>query len=363
MAPRLSERSPSRANVFDVLRLAGALAVLVSHCYPLTGRGEPVADLTGQTLGDIGVSVFFAISGFLVTRSWSMQPSLWPFAAKRALRLLPALFVASWLTALVLGPIVTSLPLSTYFTTPQTWIYPARASLLITFNGRLPGVFESNPFPDAVNGSLWTLPVEATAYALVAVLGIVVVLQRREVMAAFLALLLIASAPGIDLASHLSHGADDTIAAGNLSAVLHLMTTFVAGATLYAWRDRITLSWLWFAVLAALWVVAWNSSWTLVTSNIVIAYGVLVLAYRGPLALEAVARPGDVSYGVYIYAFPVQQTIVHAWAGITPLALLLIAAPVSYLLGLASWRLIEARALSLKGRLVRRASARGALVG
>jgi peptidoglycan/LPS O-acetylase OafA/YrhL len=191
----------------------------------------------------------------------------------------------------------------------------------------------------------------------------VAVIQRREVVTALLVLLLIASAPGIDLASHVTHGNNNTVAAGNLSSVLHLMTTFVAGATLYAWRERVTLSWLWFGVLAALWVIAWNSSWTLVTSNIVIAYGVLVVAYRAPLALEALARPGDVSYGVYIYAFPVQQTIVHAWGAITPLALLLIAAPVSYLLGLASWRLIEARALSLKGRLVRRASARGALVG
>src|SRR5262249_26282607 len=157
-----------------------------------------------------------AISGFLVTRSWSMQPALRPFAVKRALRLLPALFVASWLTALVLGPLVTSLPLSTYFTTPQTWIYPARASLLITFNVRRPGCFESNPFPDAVDGSLWTRPVAATAYALVAVLGLVAVPQRREVVTALLVLLLIASAPGIDLASHVTHGNNNTVAAGNL---------------------------------------------------------------------------------------------------------------------------------------------------
>ena len=158
MAPRLSARSASRDNVFDVLRLAAAMAVLFSHCYPLTGRDEPVLGVTGETLGDIGVSVFFAISGFLVTRSFMLDSRPRAFAAKRALRLLPALIVCVWLLALVLGPLTTTLPLSDYLTTPQTWIYPLRSSLLVTFAGHLPGVFGSNPLPDAVDGSLWTAP-------------------------------------------------------------------------------------------------------------------------------------------------------------------------------------------------------------
>lgn len=353
MAPRLSERSPSRANIFDVLRLLAALGVLVSHSYPLTGHSEPVSELTGQTLGDLGVTVFFAISGFLVARSWATQPSLVPFAVKRALRLLPALVVAVWLTALVLGPLVTTRSVTDYFTTPQTWIYPARASLLVTFDGRLPGVFESNPLPAAVNGSLWTLPVEAAAYVLVAVLGMLALLHRRALMAVLLGLFLVAAAPGVDIASHLPQGADDTTATGNLGVVIHLIGAFVAGAALFAWRERIVLSWWWLAALAALWVVSWESSWTPITATIFIAYAVLVLAYRGPLVLNAVARPGDVSYGVYIYAFPVQQTIVLAWDGISPLALTMLAAPVTYLLGLASWRLVEVRALAHKPRPAR----------
>jgi peptidoglycan/LPS O-acetylase OafA/YrhL len=350
MAPRLSERSGSRANVFDVLRLTAAMAVLFSHCYPLTGRAEPVQRVTGETLGDIGVSVFFAISGFLVARSFLGQPTLRAFAAKRALRLLPALIICVWLLALVMGPIVTTRSFPDYLTAPQTWIYPLRSSVLITFAGKLPGVFETNPLPAAVDGSLWTLPVEAFAYAIVALLGVLALLHRPAALFGLAALGLLAISPIVDIASHLPHGAQNTAAGGNLEIVIHVLAVFAIGSALYAAREKIVLWWWLAALLGALWVVTWNTSWTLVTASLFLPYAVLVIAYRAPLRLEMLARPGDVSYGVYVYAFPVQQMVVLAWASVTPLAMLVIAAPVTYLLGFASWRLVESRALAMKGR-------------
>jgi peptidoglycan/LPS O-acetylase OafA/YrhL len=352
MGPRLSERSGSRANVFDVLRLAAALAVLLSHCYPLTGRDEPFARVTGETLGDVGVSVFFAISGFLVARSWASQPGLRPFAAKRALRLLPALIICVWLLALVLGPFATTLSLGDYLTTPQTWIYPLRSSVLITFAGRLPGVFEHNPFVNAVDGSLWTLPLEACCYLMVAVLGALALLHRRALLAAGVVVGLVALSPPVDIASHLPGGGQNTVAGGNAQIVIHLVLLFLTGSLLFAARDRVRLSWWVAGALGVLWVVSWKSEWVVVTASPFVPYAILVIAYRGPLALNVLTRPGDVSYGVYVYAFPVQQTIALAWKGVAPLAMLAIAAPITYLLGLTSWRLVESPALALKGRAV-----------
>ena len=352
MGPRLSDRSGSRANVFDVLRLAAALAVLLSHCYPLTGRDEPFVRVMGETLGDIGVSVFFAISGFLVARSWASQPGLRPFAAKRALRLLPALVVCVWLLALVVGPITTTLSLGDYVTTPQTWVYPLRSSVLITFAGRLPGVFEHNPFVGAVDGSLWTLPLEACCYVMVAVLGALALLHRRALLAGALVVGLVALSPPVDIASRLPGGAQNTAAGGNAEIVIHLVVLFLAGSLLYAARDRVRLSWWVAGALGVLWVVSWKSPWVVVTASLFIPYAILVVAYRAPVGLNALVRPGDVSYGVYVYAFPVQQTIALAWKGVAPLAMLVIAAPITYLLGVTSWRLVESPTLALKSRVV-----------
>ena len=272
MGPRLSERSGSRDNVFDVLRLAAAMAVLLSHCYPLTGRDEPVARVAGETLGDLGVSVFFAISGFLVARSWASQPHLRPFAAKRALRLLPALIVCVWLLALVLGPLTTTLSPSSYFTTPQTWIYPLRSSVLITFAGRLPGVFQHNPFPAAVDGSLWTLPLEACCYVMVAVLGALALLHRRALLAAAVVIGLVALSPPVDIASHLPGGGENTVAGGNVQIVLHLVVIFLIGSLLFAARDVVRLSWWIAAAFAVVWVLAWKSSWVTVAASLFVPY-------------------------------------------------------------------------------------------
>lgn len=352
MGPRLGDLSPSRSNVFDVLRLAAALAVLLSHCFALTGRADPVGTATGATMGELGVSVFFAISGYLVARSWAAQPALRAFAAKRALRLVPALVVAVWMTAFVLGPAVTALSLGTYLTDPQTWLYPLRSSLLITFDGRLPGVFEGNPLPAAVNGSLWTLPVEAVAYAVVAVLGLLALLARPRALIVLVAALLVALSPPVDLAAHLPSAAQGTAAGANSRIVIHLLVIFALGAALFAARARVRLSWWLALALGLAWVASWKTAWWPVLAACFIGYAVLVLAYRLPRRLIVLARPGDVSYGMYVYAFPVQQTVVLGAPHIAPAGLAAITVPLTYGLALASWRLIEAPALALKRRLI-----------
>jgi peptidoglycan/LPS O-acetylase OafA/YrhL len=350
----LADRSASRDNVFDVLRLVAALAVLVSHCYPLTGRPDPIGATTGDTLGSIGVVVFFGISGFLVSRSWAAQPQVSAFAAKRLLRLMPGLVVAVWLTALVLGPAVTTLPLGDYLTSAQTWVYPARSSLLLTFNGRLPGVFTANPVSGAVNGSLWTLPVEAFAYVAVVGFGLLALARRRVALLAALVVLLLALSPPADLGSHLPAATHGTALGLDSTVVIHVLAAFVTGSALFAFRERVRLSWWHVLALTVLWVVSWGTGWGPVVASVLIPYAVLVIAYRAPLRLNVLTRPGDVSYGVYVYAFPVQQTFVLVDRGLAPMALAALAAPVTYGLALASWRLIEAPALALKRRVARR---------
>ncbi len=342
----LAERVGSRQNNFNALRLIAAVMVLVSHCFALTNRPEPLATISQESFGELGVSIFFAISGFLIARSWSGDPAIPRFAAKRALRLMPGLIVAVLLTALVLGPAVTTLSPSGYFGDVGVYRYIAENSVLYTVNGRLPGVFVNNVYPAAVNGSLWTLPVEALAYVAAAVLGVIGALRGRVVLPVLSFIVLLAlTTPPLSVTRIQTSGP----VGGHLGLVLYLGALFNAGLLLYVLRDRMVLRWDIAALLLAAWIATANSDWMHPVALLALPYLVLVLAYRTPRWVSTITRPGDLSYGIYIYAFPAQQLAAYAWGpGLTPGTMLALVAVPLYAIALLSWRLVEAPALRLK---------------
>jgi peptidoglycan/LPS O-acetylase OafA/YrhL len=149
--------------------------VVFSHEYAIVpGLGsEPLAQLSGgfATFGTLGVDIFFVISGLLVTRSLVDRSAIGFFVASRALRILPALAVVLALSAWVIGPILTDLPLREYLAAGRVWSYVVRNLTLADSQWGLPGVFARNPVGDAVNGSLWTLQPEVLMYGLLLLLG------------------------------------------------------------------------------------------------------------------------------------------------------------------------------------------------
>jgi peptidoglycan/LPS O-acetylase OafA/YrhL len=350
-AGTLAARTEDRRNAFDVLRLVAALLVLLSHCYPLTGHDEPVGELTGATMGEIGVIMFFAMSGFLIAKSWTDQPQAFPFAIKRTLRLVPGLIVAVVLTAFVLAPAVTTLSPGSYFTSLEPYVYALRNAVLVTFSGALPGVFTDNVYPNAVNGSLWTLPVEASAYVGAAVLGLIGGLRRPALLAGLLVFALLLVTPIVDINERIDHSGG--IASVDLNIVVAVYAAFCAGSLIWAARERFVLRWPILLGLVALWVATWSSAWRLPTLVLMIAYLVIFAAFRLPDGARALTRRvGDLSYGIYIYAFPVQQLVAHLWGpGLTPIGMFALATPPVVLLAFFSWRLVEAPALALKRRV------------
>jgi peptidoglycan/LPS O-acetylase OafA/YrhL len=328
----LGARSRGRDNAFDVLRLLGAVLVLVSHSFALAGVAEP--KLGKSSLGVIGVEIFFAISGFLVTASWLSDPRPRAFLAKRALRILPALIVTVAVTAFLLGPLLTTLSAGSYETASGTASYVVDNIVAVLTGGTvrdvayaLPGVFGGNPL-DSVNGSLWTLPVEVRAYVLVLALGLVGILTRW-----FWPLVLV----GLAL-----------VASGTSEANL-LLVIFMVGSLMCLHRDRIPLR----GSLALLALAGWLGGVWFREGAVIVAvaapYLVLYTAYRAPAALRRLTSRGDVSYGVYLLAFPVQQTIVHVLGGdVSAFAVLALSLPITYALAMLSWRFVERPALRLK---------------
>jgi peptidoglycan/LPS O-acetylase OafA/YrhL len=348
-APR-SSRVHERNN-FDAFRLAAAVMVLAGHAFVLSGRGaeEPlIAHTAIGGLGELGVSIFFVISGFLVTMSFQRLGSTAAYLANRVLRIVPGLVVALALTAFVLGPLVTSLPAEAYLARPQTWLYVARNALLYPVTYALPGVFETNPYPGAVNGSLWTLRLEFTFYLVLPLMAWAGGLNRRG-------LALLAGAAGLAYLAVLSLPALALEAPAVLVIAARNFWLFAAGAALFAWRDSPLLARPapWLAATALFLAVLPFRTATPYLAPLALPLAVVGAALRPVAGVRSASRFGDFSYGIYIYAFPVQQALMHALGperlGVAAFAALTFACVLP--LAALSWWAVERPALSLK-RLV-----------
>ncbi|MEK6370699.1 MAG: acyltransferase [Burkholderia gladioli] len=327
-------------NNFNSLRLIAAFLVLFSHQFALLGKPEP--NIGFHSLGGLGVLIFFSISGYLVAKSWQSDPSIPRFLAKRVLRIWPGLIVVTLISVFVLGPIMTTLPIAEYFSSPVTWKFLGTLKLTIRFD--LPGVFAANPVQRAVNGSLWTLPLEFRWYLILLALGIVTLLRRH-------ALLLIGTIAfaGYVFVLH------DPLIAPNRQFSLEFGAFFLYGVCLYyfheSWQRRTSLFLTAVLILAAALYADHRPYLALLAA---LPPCIIVIGSASTPVLRDLGRLGDLSYGVYIYAFPVQQTIVSLTDSRIPLNTALgLSLACTLLLAFASWHLVEAPALKLRSRIRR----------
>ena len=331
----------TRSNNFDALRLAAALLVIWGHQFPILGIPTPL--IAHNEPGALGVVMFFAISGYLVTLSWRADPHLGRFALRRGLRIWPGLTVAVLLCVLILGPLVTRLPLPEYFSSSGTLHYIRNLWLDTQFV--LPGVFTGNPIVHSVNGPLWTIPLEVGCYIALALTGAMGAMRTRWV------------APVVLLAMMSTLQRRYSIPTGEpvpeWSFGLQYGMVFALGSTLAVWSDYwrgriLTAAVLWTVSCYALHL--WGPQ-PLAGQAVILGLGglaVLLGQASWPL-LRNVGRSGDMSYGLYIYAFPVQQLLVTWGAqhwGFSPALLATLVA--SFTLAALSWHFVEKPALNFK---------------
>lgn len=338
----------SSSNNFDALRFWAALTVLWAHAFPLTvgsEKTEPLFVLSrGQmTLGGMAVGVFFAISGYLITRSFDQSPNALRYIKARVLRIMPGLLVVLLATALIVGPLATNLSVREYFASREVYSYVAIQASFLGFFDRLPGVFTENPV-SSVNGPLWTLRFEVECYALILILGTLGILNRYVTLACYVVCLVV-------LALFEPARSSDGLTTPTYNHHLDLGSTFLAGALIYQWRLTLTKG---FAAACVLVLIA-----TALTSGLCMAartalpYLVLFLAVGTRFRLPGLRRYGDLSYGIYIYAWPVKQLIVMHSSSPHWFTTAAIATPIVLVLAYLSWHGIEKVALALKDRPLR----------
>jgi peptidoglycan/LPS O-acetylase OafA/YrhL len=358
--PTLADSLRRHANQLNFLRLVLALLVLVSHAFPLGGYGsDPAWPLSGgaTSIGGFAVGGFFALSGLLVTMSGTRRSAA-GFIWSRFLRIYPAYFVVLVLVAFVVAPIFFFLTHGTLRDFPVVSLDGAftyvvhNASFPIGLQFGIGDVFATTtPYGNQVgesvlNGSLWTLPLEVRCYV-VALLLVLVGRLLGFTRSAFLFLL--AAGLTCAVAAVRPDVADfylpDFIPVG----MIELLFVFLCGAVLGTLAHRIPVNWILFGSVAAVYVVA-----SLAGGGWFRTVGLGSLAVLLPLLARALPAPmfgifsNDLSYGTYVWAFPVQQSAAFfGWNNFPALYLVGSAVITLFLAGL-SWRFVEKPALKLK---------------
>jgi peptidoglycan/LPS O-acetylase OafA/YrhL len=345
-------------NSLDFIRFTAASAVLFSHAWPISGgqemdRFEPLKLLSRQqmNLGEAAVFVFFLISGFLVTASFERSKTWLDYVKARFLRIMPGLAVVLLLTAFVLGPLVSSLGPAEYFGSSQTYLY-LKGLLLKDTSLPLPGVFEQNPWPGAVNGSLWTLFYEVSCYVMVFVLGMARLLRGPVVLG------LLGLAGAFNLFMNYFKGTLDSTPLAIVGRLygnyyiyheIYFVMPFLVGMLFYLYRERVKFALPWTLLCALTLPIALGLGGLYVWFLFAGAYLIFQFGSWPKSPLQRFGVRGDFSYGIYIYAWPVQQLVVLLLgSSIAWYTNVLLAFPLTFLLAVLSWHLIEKPALNLK---------------
>ena len=354
LSAEAAKQVPSHANNLNFLRFTAAGMVWYGHSFAIRQVPEPLF-LGTVPIGPVGVWIFFAISGFLVYQSWVRDPRAMAFLLRRSLRIFPGLIVCILLSIFVLGPMLTRLSTKEYFAHPTTWNYLKNIGLYINYS--LPGVFENNPIPHAVNGSIWSLTIEFMLYLLMLAVVLLAGLLSR-------------------------YRAAESVSSADIARgwMLSCLLICCAASLLWAWpypdmvvfyvtdlRQIVLCGSYFFAgcVLASFNLTKWLS-----LSNVTLAFVLMMALSINSKALQIgswitipiialgfglVSHPlgrlfakHDYSYGVYIYAFPVQQAVVMLYPGLSMQGYLAVTGCVILLLAALSWHLIEQPMLKFK---------------
>ena len=297
-----------RENNFNFIRLMAALFVMLGHMGPILGVEAP--KLGGQAIHTIGVKVLFLIGGYLITQSWERDPHPGRYALRRFFRFYPPYAVMVLLMAFVAGPLLTNLGLPAYF---QSWYSSYLWNLRFFIVYAIPGVFEELPRPSVMNGSIWTMPVEALLYILIPLILFAIRSAKKE-KSSFIAMCGISALACVyDLWLYLAReGQQLVFYATDWNYSMHLAVYFLIGS-LFTWPQMkrfLNLQVGIAAMIAMICVQMAGSAWNELISYIAMPLFVLSFAQMEKPLFAKLARKYELSYGIYLYGFFFQQLVV-----------------------------------------------------
>ncbi|MDN2486439.1 acyltransferase [Kosakonia sacchari] len=341
----------SHYNNLNILRLIFALFVIISHSYPISGT--PGADwlavaTCGQVIfSSIGVDGFFIISGFLIFNSFKYRKSYADYIWKRCLRIFPALAVVLSLTVLIGFFFSTSTFYEYFWLTGSVKTYVLNNLSLYNLQPTISDVFATNPLPGTINGSLWTLVYEFSLYFLLMFCAFGKFLPKK--IGQLLTVAIVISCAYLSIVYREKLSVLEFFWGLNLYYVLYFSSLYFYGSLLAAikFNESKRLPLYCIASGIALILAIKFNCYTPV-AHLLLPVFIISLGYAWvPKISVAYHRVGDLSYGVYIYGFPAQQTLMHL-GNFSATSLMILSCIASLACGYLSWTIIEGRAMRYK---------------
>ena len=333
-----------RDNRFTPIRFVLASMVMLEHVFVVIRGPElsPLIAANGWSAGYLAVNGFFILSGFLIADSLERRSNAKAFAIARFLRIMPALAVLALLATLVIGPLVTGLPQAQYWSSTTTWLYPINVLAFADTSGGPAGIFTGNPAEGEFSATLWTLRYEVLAYAAAGLIFFTrLAWGRWPILGLFIAGTAVYLAIRLfwpDAPAMITHG-------GRFGSV------FLLGMVIQQFRDRLPVTILPVIILLPIAILMGDHALSELFWNGVLAVLIFWAGFAALDRLPSGARIPDWSYGIYIWHYPVMQSLWHFDVARSPLELAAYGIPLSLAVAAASWHLIERPALGLKFKL------------
>ena len=336
MNTSLSFLSKGRVNNFNLIRMLAAIGVLISHSFPLTlgrGAGDLISNSFGVSIGTICLYVFFVLSGFFITKSFEQRKSSMQFIFSRFLRIFPALAVCL-LIIIIAGMFLTKVNLSLYLI--EATGYFSWNFTLFYGQTSLPGVFGGNIYSSTINGSLWTLNFELLCYIITFIIGLSGVLKNPFYFVSFFIISLM-----VYFFSFQYKFPD------RITLLLLLGIPYLVGSTYWVFRNNIIISNLYAMISLLMFSTFFYLKAPYIFWLPFFAYLLFFLGHINFSWLLVYNKIGDYSYGIYIYAFPVQQFFVYLGTS-SPFINILCSLPVALVFATFSWHIVEKPAFCWK---------------
>jgi peptidoglycan/LPS O-acetylase OafA/YrhL len=347
----LQEILNKEKNNLDIFRVIAAIMVIYGHAYallPATGPGDLLTGLLGfDYSGSLAVKIFFFLSGLVVTNSLLIKRNLARFLIARFFRIWPALAFTLLVTAFLLGPLLSEQSAAEYFSNKKVFAY-FHKGLLMNIKYELPGVFEDNALR-AVNGSLWSIPHEVFAYLTLATIFLLGLLKPRFRLLTIPIFILILIDPLLKNPILFTWLPDNP-------EIRLLAPCFAFGALLAIWKDKVSMGW---APCLAAWIAFFVFRQSCCNFYLFyLALFISIIQLSSQNLLVRLKPTADISYGIYLWGWPVQQILVLFFVEYGIRFNQISAILISVMMGFISWYLIEKGSIDYGSHLARKIPSR-----